>query len=97
MHPQFFLQGGSISTDIKIYTSATLGKQCPLTSTFGPPQEFPDTSVGKDSACKAVDISSIPGQGRFGGERISYPLKHSLAYLVAQLVNNPPSMWDAWA
>ena len=47
--------------DIKIYTSATLGKQGPLTSTFGPPQDFPDNSVGKDSACKAGDISSILG------------------------------------
>ena len=47
MHPQFFLQGGSISMDIKIYTSATLGKQGPLTSTFGPPQDFADSSVGK--------------------------------------------------
>ena len=61
MPPQIFLQGGSVSKDIKIYTSATLGKQGSLTSTFGPPQEFPDSSVGKDSACKAVDISSIPG------------------------------------
>ena len=61
MHPQFSLQGGSISMDIKIYTSATLGKQGPLTSTFGPPQEFPDSSVGKDSDFRAVDISSIPG------------------------------------
>ena len=62
MHSQLFLQGGSISTDIKLHTSATLGKQGPLNSTFGPPQEFPDSSVGKDSACKAEDISSIPGQ-----------------------------------
>ena len=92
MHPQFFLQGGSISMDIKIYTSTTLGKQSPLTSTFGPSQDFPDSSLGKDSACKAVDISSISGQGSFGGERISYPLKHSLASFVAQLVKNPPSM-----
>ena len=92
MHPQFFLEGGSISTDIKIYTSATLRKQGPLTSTFGPSQDFPDSSFGKDSACKAEDISPIPGQRSFGGERISYPLKHSLASLVAQLVKNPPSM-----
>ena len=61
MHPHFSLQGGSISMDIKIYTSATLGKQGPLTSTFGPLQDFPDNSVGKDSACKAGDISSILG------------------------------------
>ena len=61
MHPQFFLQGGSISMDIKIYTSTTLEKQGPLTSTFGPPQDIPDSSVVKDSACKSLDISSIPG------------------------------------
>ena len=60
MPPQIFLQGGSVSKDIKIYTSATLGKQGPLTSASSPPQDFPDSSVGKDSACKAVDISSIP-------------------------------------
>ena len=59
MHPHFSLQGGSIS--IKIYTSATLGKQGPLISTFGPPQNFPDSSFGKDSACNAGDISSTPG------------------------------------
>ena len=61
MHLQLFVQGSSISTDIKIYTSATLGKQGPLTSTFGTLQDFPDSSVGKDLACKTVDISSIPG------------------------------------
>ena len=61
MHPQFFLQGGSLFMDLKINTSATLGKQGPLTYTSGPPQDFPDSSVGKDSACKAVYISSIPG------------------------------------
>ena len=67
MHPQLFLQSGSISMDIKIYTRATLGKQGPLTSTFGPSQDFPDSSVGKDPACKAVDISSIPAYGSSAG------------------------------
>ena len=67
MHPQLFLQSGSISMDIKIYTSATLGKQGPVTSTFGQPQDFPDSSVGKDPACKAVDISSIPAYGSSAG------------------------------
>ena len=94
MHPHFFLQGGSISTDIKIYTSTTLGKQGPLTSTFGPPQDFPDSSLGKDYACKAVDISSIPGEGSSAGEGISYPLQYSWASLVAQLVKNLPAMQE---
>ena len=84
------------TTDIKIYTSATLSNQGPLTFTFGPSQDLPDSSVGKDSACKAVDISSIPGQGSSAGEGISYPLQHSLASLVAQLVKNPPEMWETW-
>ena len=96
MHPHFSLQGVSISMDIKIHPSATLGKQGPLTSTFGPPQDFSDSSVGKDSACSAGDISSIPGQGRSAGEGISYPLQYSLAFLVAQLVKNPPAMWETW-
>ena len=78
MHPQLFLQSGSISMDIKIYTSATLGKQGPLTSNFGPPQDFPDSSVGKDSACKAVESVQFLGKIQFlgssAGEGISYPL-----------------------
>ena len=73
MHPHFSLQGGSISMDIKIHTSATLGKQGPLTSIFGAPQDFSDSSVGKDSACNAGDISSIPGSGRSFWQRDKLP------------------------
>ena len=35
---------------------------------------FPDSSVGKESACKAGDPSSIPGSGRSPGEERGYPL-----------------------
>ena len=35
---------------------------------------FPDSSVGKESACNAEDSSSIPGLGRSAGEGIGYPL-----------------------
>ena len=62
MQPQFFLQGGSISTDIKIYTSATLGKQGSLTSTFGPPQDFADSSVEKDSPAKLETLVQLLGR-----------------------------------
>ena len=34
---------------------------------------FPDSSVGKESACNAGDPSSIPGSGRSAGEGIGYP------------------------
>ena len=38
---------------------------------------FPDSSVGKESACNAGDPGSIPGSGRSTGERIGYPLQYS--------------------
>ena len=37
-----------------------------------------------------------PGSGRSPGEGIGYPLQYSWASLVAQLVKNPPVMWEAW-
>ena len=36
---------------------------------------FPDSSVGKESACNAGDPGSIPGSGRSVGEGIGYPLQ----------------------
>ena len=57
---------------------------------------FPDRSVGKESACNAGDPGSIPGSGRTAGEGIGYSLQYSWASLVAQLVKNPPAMWEIW-
>ena len=57
---------------------------------------FPDSSVGKESACNAGDSSSIPELGRSAGEEIGYPLQYSWASLVAQLIKNPPAMWETW-
>ena len=56
---------------------------------------FPHSSVGKESACNAADLGSIPGSGRSPGEGIGYPLQYSWASLVAQLVKNLPEMWEA--
>ena len=53
---------------------------------------FPDSSVGKESACNAGDPTSIPGLGRSAGKGIGYRLQYSWASLVAQLVKNPPAM-----
>ena len=53
---------------------------------------FPNSSVGKDSACNAGDPSSIPGLGRSAGEGRGYPLQNSWASLVAQLVKNTPAV-----
>ena len=59
-------------------------------------QGFPDSSVGKESTCNAGDPGSIPRSGRPAGDRIGYPLQDSWASLVAQLVKNPPAMWETW-
>ena len=59
---------------------------------------FPDSSVRKAQlvACNAGDPGSIPGSERSAGEGIGYPLQYSWASLVAQLVKNPPAMWETW-
>ena len=57
---------------------------------------FRGSSVGKQSACSAGDPISIPGSGRSPGEGIGYPLQYSWASVVAQLVKNPPAMWETW-
>ena len=57
---------------------------------------FPDSLVGKESACEAGDPGSIHGSGRSAGEGIGYPLQYSWASLVAQLVKNPPAMQETW-
>ena len=38
---------------------------------------FPCGSTGKESACNAGDLGSIPGLGRSPGEGKSYPLQYS--------------------
>ena len=58
------------------------------------PASTRDSSVGKESTCNAGDPSLIPGSGRSPGEGIGYPLPHSWASLVAQLVKNLPTMQE---
>ena len=57
---------------------------------------FPDSSVGKESTCKAGDPDSIPGSGRSTREGIDYPLQDSWASLLAQLIKNLPAMQESW-
>ena len=62
----------------------------------GAPRAFPNSSVGKESACNAGDPSLIPELGRSSGEGIGYPLQYCWASLVAQLEKNWPAMWETW-
>ena len=57
---------------------------------------FPDSSVGKESACNAGDPDWIPGSGRSPGEGMGYPVQYSWASLVAQQVKNLPATWETW-
>ena len=57
---------------------------------------FPDSSVGKESACNVGDPSLIPGLGRSSGEGIGYLLQYSWTSFVAQLVKNPPAVRETW-
>ena len=68
------------------------------------PWGLPDSSDGKESTCNAGDPGSLLGLGRPGdpgslpaGEGIGYPLQYSWVSLVAQLVKNPPTIWETWA
>ena len=57
---------------------------------------FPDSSVGKESACNAGNPGLNPGLGKILWRRDRPPLQYSWASLVAQLVKNPPSVWETW-
>ena len=57
---------------------------------------FPGGSAGKESACSAGELGSIPGFGRSPGEGIGYPLQYSWASLMAQTVKNPPAVQESW-
>ena len=63
---------------------------------FTCPWGFPDSSVGKESACSSGKPNSVPGSGRSPGEGIGSPRQYSWASLVAQLVKNPPAMQKIW-
>ena len=51
---------------------------------------FPGGSAGKESACSAGDLGSIPGLGRYPGEGNSYPLQYSC-------LENPMDRGAWWA
>ena len=57
---------------------------------------FPDSSVGKESACNARDPGAISWVRKIPGEGIGNPLQYSWASLVAQLVKNLPVTQETW-
>ena len=61
LHPQVFT---TVSVDPQSYMSF-------------PALGFPCGSAGKESACNAGDLGSIPGLGRSSGEGKGHPLQYS--------------------
>ena len=55
---------------------------------------FSGGSDGEESACNSGDLGSIPWLGRSPGEGHGNPLQYSWVSLVAQMVKNPPAMWQ---
>ena len=58
------------------------------------PLGFPGSSAGKESTCNAGDPGLIPWWGSSPGEGIGHPLQYSWTSLVAQMVNNLPTVWE---
>ena len=56
--------------------------------------ELPFGLAGKEFACNAGDLDSVPGLGTSPGEGIGYSLQYSWASLMAQLVKNLPAMQE---
>ena len=56
---------------------------------------FPGNSAGKENS-NSGDPGSIPGLGRSPEEGTGYPLQHSWASLVTQMVKNPPVVPETW-
>ena len=77
----------------RFFTAEPPGKS-PFLLLLNSKSGFPDSSVGKESACNAGDPGSILGLGRCAGEGIGYLFLYFWASLVVQLVKNPAAMWE---
>ena len=85
----------------KFFASELLGKPTSNYTSIGKKKKkvtvgFPNSSAGKESSCNAGGASSIPESGRSAGEEIGYPIQHSWASLVSQLVKNLPAVQKTW-
>ena len=58
---------------------------------------FPDSSVGKESACNAGDPGLFDSWvGKIHWRRDTLPTPVVLGFPMAQLLKNPPVMWKSW-
>ena len=55
---------------------------------------FPGSSIGKEYISNARNPGLIPELERCPGEGIGYPFQYSCAFLVTQMIKNPPAMQE---
>ena len=94
----FYLIRGQASHKPRIHYSGCTAMVCFYSGATKRPflLGFPDSSVGKESACNAGDPGLIPGSGSSAGEGTGYPLQYSWASLMAHLGKNLPAMQETW-
>ena len=83
-----------ISIDVEMISIADYSFKVSLSKTLYLIKGFPDSSVGKESACNTGDPGSIPGLGRSPGEGKGYPLQYfglenSMNYIVHRVAESP--------
>ena len=86
----------SLSRVRLLATPWTAAHQAPLSVGSSRQEYWSGVPLLRVTTCNAGDPSSIPGSGRSAGEGIGYPLQYSQGSLVAQLVKNPPTVWETW-
>ena len=93
--------GGVSGGDISEVIDSWVGKICWRRDRLPTPVllDFLCGSAGKESACNAGDLGSIPGSERSPGEGKGYPLQYSglenaiiVDFPIAQMVKNLPAM-----
>ena len=69
-----------------------------LKNDYGQLQTYKKVGRGgpQESACNEGDPGLIPGSGRSPEKGTGYQLQYSWASTVAQMIKNPPAMWETW-
>ena len=88
-----------ISIDVEMISIADYSFKVSLSKTLYLIKGFPDSSVGKESACNTGDPGSIPGLGRSPGEGKGYPLQYSglensMNYIVHRVAESRTGLSD---
>ena len=90
----FLTQGSNLCLFCLLHWQVGSLSLAPLGKPYAITVSFPGGPTGKISACNAGVPGSIPRPGRSPGEGTDSPLHYPWASLVAQMVKNPPAMWE---